>query len=160
MVQNHPFFYTQSELQNMFIDQAQIRVKAGDGGHGCISFRREKYIPKGGPNGGDGGRGGNVYFHAVENLDTLLDFAGKHDWCAQNGRPGEGKNKHGANGEDLIIPVPPGTLVYDTNLDLLLKDLNKVGMKVCVCRCGKGGRGNKAFATAGRLLAQRLARIW
>jgi GTP-binding protein len=132
----------------MFIDEAKIRVKAGDGGNGCLSFRREKYVPKGGPDGGDGGRGGNVYFQAVENLDTLLDFAGKHHWHAQNGQPGSGANKHGANGRDLIIPVPPGTLIYDTDLDLLLKDLNKVGMKVCICRGGKGGRGNKAFATS------------
>ena len=132
----------------MFIDQAHIWVKAGDGGHGCISFRREKFIPKGGPDGGDGGQGGNVYFQAVENLDTLLDFAGKHHWQAQNGQPGSGKNKSGANGEDLIIKVPPGTLVYDTDLDLLLKDINEIGQKVCVCRGGKGGKGNKAFATS------------
>ncbi|OHB79039.1 MAG: GTPase ObgE [Planctomycetes bacterium RBG_16_55_9] len=132
----------------MFIDQAQIRVKAGDGGHGCVGFRREKFIPKGGPDGGDGGRGGNVYFEAVDNLDTLLDFAGKHHWQAQNGRPGSGSNKSGADGEDLIIKVPPGTLIYDTDLDLLLKDLNEVGVKICVCRAGNGGRGNKAFATS------------
>jgi GTP-binding protein len=132
----------------MFIDQAQIWIKAGDGGHGCVSFRREKYIPKGGPDGGDGGRGGNVYFQAVENLDTLIDFAGKHHWQAQKGRPGSGNNKHGADGEDLIINVPPGTLIYDTDLDLLLKDLNEVAMKVRVCRGGRGGRGNKSFATA------------
>jgi len=131
----------------MFIDEAQIQVKAGDGGHGCVSFRREKFIPKGGPDGGDGGKGGDVYFQAVENLDTLLDFAGKHHWRAQNGQPGSGNNKYGANGQDLIIKVPPGTLIYDTDLKLLLKDMNEVGLKVCVCRGGKGGRGNKAFAT-------------
>ena len=111
----------------MFIDEAQIQVTAGNGGHGCLSFRREKFIPKGGPDGGDGGRGGNVYFQAVDNLDTLLDFAGKHHWKAQNGQPGSGRNKHGANGQDLIIKVPPGTLIYDTDLDLLLKDMNEVG---------------------------------
>jgi GTP-binding protein len=132
----------------MFIDQAQIWVKAGDGGHGCVSFRRERFIPKGGPDGGDGGRGGNVYFEAAENLDTLLDFAGKHHWQAQNGQPGSGSNKHGANGDDLIIKVPPGTLIYDTDLNLLLKDMNEVGLKICVCRSGKGGKGNKAFATS------------
>ena len=149
------FFYTQYdirdtiyEIRKMFIDEAQIWVKAGDGGHGCVSFRREKFIPKGGPNGGNGGRGGNVYFQAVENLDTLIDFAGKHHWHAQNGQPGSGNNKNGAKGQDLIIPVPPGTLIYDTDLDLLLKDLNKVGMKACVCRSGRGGKGNKAFATS------------
>ena len=132
----------------MFIDEAQIQVIAGDGGRGCLSFRRERFIPKGGPDGGDGGRGGYVYFQTVENLDTLLDFAGKHHWRAQNGQPGSGSNKHGANGQDLVIEVPPGTLIYDTDLDLLLKDMNEVGLKVCVCRGGKGGRGNKAFATA------------
>ena len=132
----------------MFIDEAQIWVKAGDGGNGCLSFRREKFIPKGGPDGGDGGRGGSVYFQATENLDTLMDFAGKHHWNAQNGRPGSGNNRHGSDGQDLIINVPPGTLIYDCDLDLLLKDLNKVGMKVCICRGGKGGRGNKAFATS------------
>jgi len=132
----------------MFIDQAQIWVKAGDGGYGCVSFRRERFIPKGGPDGGDGGRGGNVYFEAAENIDTLLDFAGKHHWQAQNGHPGSGSNKHGANGDDLIIKVSPGTLIYDTDLNLLLKDMNEVGLKICVCRSGKGGKGNKAFATS------------
>jgi len=132
----------------MFVDEAQIWVKAGDGGHGCVGFRRERFIPKGGPDGGDGGRGGHVYFEAVENKDTLLDFAGKHHWRAANGRPGQGSNKHGANGQDLIIPVPPGTLIYDADLDLLLRDLDEVGLKVLVCRGGKGGRGNKAFATS------------
>jgi GTP-binding protein len=132
----------------MFIDEAMIWVKAGDGGNGCVGFRREKFIPKGGPDGGNGGDGGSVYFHAVENLDTLLDFAGKHHWQAQNGRPGSGSNKHGADGRDLIIKVPPGTLIYDIDIGLLLKDLNEVGLKVCVCRGGRGGKGNKAFATS------------
>ena len=132
----------------MFIDQAQIWVKAGDGGHGCVSFRREKFIPKGGPDGGDGGKGGDVYFRAVENLDTLLDFAGKHHWQAQNGQPGSGNNRHGANGQDLVIKVPPGTLIYDTDLNLLLKDLNEIGLEARVCLSGRGGRGNKAFATS------------
>jgi GTP-binding protein len=132
----------------MFIDKAKIWVKAGDGGNGCMSFRREKFIPKGGPDGGDGGKGGSVYFHAVEDLDTLMDFAGKHHWRAQNGQGGSGNNKHGANGQDLIIKVPPGTLIYDAELELPLKDLNEIGMKVCICRGGRGGKGNKAFATS------------
>jgi GTP-binding protein len=132
----------------MFVDEAQIWVKAGDGGNGCVSFRREKFIPKGGPDGGDGGKGGDVYLQAVENIDTLTDFAGKHHWQAQKGQPGSGNNKHGANGDDLIIKVPPGTLIYDTDLNLMLKDMNEVGLKVCVCRGGRGGKGNKAFATA------------
>ena len=132
----------------MFVDQAKIWIKAGDGGHGCVSFRREKFIPKGGPDGGDGGNGGDVYFQAVDNLDTLIDFAGRHHWKARNGQPGSGNNKHGASGDDLIIKVPAGTLVYDTDLDLLLKDLSEIDVKVCVCRGGRGGRGNKSFATA------------
>ncbi len=111
-----------------------------------MSFRREKYIPKGGPDGGDGGSGGDVYFEAVKNLDTLLDFAGTHHWKAENGRHGQGSNKSGLSGKDLVIRVPPGTLIYDMDYDLLLKDLNEVGMKVRVCRGGRGGRGNKAFA--------------
>jgi GTP-binding protein len=132
----------------MFIDKAKIWVKAGDGGNGCMSFRREKFIPKGGPDGGDGGKGGSIYFQAVGNLDTLMDFAGKHHWRARNGQPGSGSNKHGADGQDLIIKVPPGTLIYDAEMELPLKDLNEIGMKVCICRGGKGGKGNKAFATS------------
>ena len=130
----------------MFVDQAQIQVKAGDGGSGCVSFRREKYIPKGGPDGGDGGKGGDVYFLTDPNLDTLLDFMGKHHLHAGNGQPGQGSNRHGADGKDLIIKVPPGTLIYDTDLNLLLKDLNEAGLKVCLCKGGKGGKGNRAFA--------------
>jgi GTP-binding protein len=132
----------------MFVDEAQIWVKAGDGGNGCVSFRREKYVAKGGPDGGDGGRGGHVYFEAAEDLDTLLDFAGKHHWRAKDGGHGQGSNKTGSDGDDLVIRVPMGTLIYDTDIDLLLKDLNEVGMKVTVCRGGKGGKGNKKFATA------------
>jgi len=132
----------------MFVDEAQIYVKAGDGGSGCLSFRREKFVPKGGPDGGDGGNGGDVYFEAVEGTSTLLDFAGRHHWRAENGKHGQGSNRHGADGEALVIGVPPGTLIYDTDLDLLIKDLDRAGMKVLVCRAGKGGKGNKAFATA------------
>ena len=134
----------------MFVDEALIWVKAGDGGHGCISFRHEKYIAKGGPDGGNGGHGGNVYFHAVNNVDTLTDFVGKHHWRAGNGMGGEGKNRTGQSDEGLVIPVPVGTLIYDTDYDILLKDLNKPDMKVCICRGGKGGKGNKNFATSTR----------
>jgi GTP-binding protein len=132
----------------MFIDEAKIFVKAGDGGHGCLSFRREKYVPKGGPNGGNGGKGGDVYFLADENLDTLTDFAGRHNWKAQNGRPGQGSNMTGADGEDLIIKVPQGTLIYDEESELMLKDMNELGRKTLICRSGKGGRGNKSFANS------------
>lgn len=132
----------------MFVDEARIWVKAGDGGSGCVSFRREKFVPKGGPDGGDGGRGGHVYFEAADNLDTLLDFAGKHHWRARNGSHGQGSNKYGSDGDDLVIRVPPGTLIYDIDLDLMIKDLSEVGAKVLVCRGGKGGKGNKKFATS------------
>ncbi|MBN1358950.1 MAG: GTPase ObgE [Sedimentisphaerales bacterium] len=132
----------------MFVDEARIWVKAGDGGNGCVSFRREKFVPKGGPDGGDGGRGGHVCFEAAGDLDTLLDFAGKHHWRAKNGGHGQGSNKTGFDGDDLVIRLPVGTLIYDTDLDLLLKDLNEVGMKVVVCRGGKGGKGNRRFASA------------
>jgi len=134
----------------MFIDEAKIWVKAGNGGHGCISFRREKYIPKGGPDGGNGGSGGSVYFHAVDHVDTLADFAGRHHWPAGNGRPGEGGNKSGTDGDDLVIQVPHGTIIHDVDLDIILKDLNKAGMKVCICRGGRGGKGNKKYATSTR----------
>ena len=136
------------EYREMFIDEAKIWVKAGDGGNGCVSFRHEKYVPKGGPDGGDGGKGGDVHFLADENLDTLIDFTGKHHWRAKNGRPGSGNNRHGADGGDLVIKVPPGTLIYDAELELLLKDLNESGLKARICRGGRGGKGNKAFATA------------
>lgn len=132
----------------MFVDEAQIWVKAGDGGNGCVSFRREKFVPKGGPDGGDGGWGGHVYFEAAADLDTLLDFAGKHHWRAENGRPGQGSNKSGSDGQDLIVRVPVGTLIYDSDWSLLLKDLSEPGMRVRICRGGKGGKGNKAFATS------------
>ena len=109
----------------MFIDEAKIRVKAGDGGHGCISFRREKFMAKGGPDGGNGGKGGDIIFVVDESLDTLTDFSGRHDWVARNGNCGEGSNCHGADGEDLVIPVPIGTLIYDEEYGLLLKDMNQ-----------------------------------
>jgi GTPase len=132
----------------MFIDEAQIHVKAGDGGHGCMSFRREKYMAKGGPDGGNGGRGGSVYFLASADVDTLLDFSGRPEWKAGNGLPGEGANRTGADGEDLIIRVPVGTLIHDVDSELMIKDLNEDGMQVCICRGGKGGRGNKEFASS------------
>ena len=132
----------------MFIDEAKIWVKAGDGGHGCLSFRREKFIPKGGPDGGDGGKGGDVYFETDESVDTLLDFAGKHHWQAERGYEGQGANKHGANGDDLVVKIPVGTQIYDADLDLMLKDMDSPDMKVCICKGGRGGRGNKMFATS------------
>ncbi len=132
----------------MFIDEAEIYVKAGDGGDGCVSFRREAGVPRGGPNGGDGGKGGDVILRALPGLDTLLDFRGRHHWRAEDGRPGRGKDQFGRSGADLVIDVPPGTLVHDLRLGILIKDLDRPGLEVVVARGGKGGRGNKAFATA------------
>jgi GTP-binding protein len=129
----------------MFIDEATIHVKAGDGGHGCVSFRREKFTPKGGPDGGDGARGGDVIFVADTGKDTLLDFAGKHHWAAGRGESGMGKKMYGASGADLVIPVPVGTLVYDADHGNLLADLEIVGKRVIICRGGRGGRGNFHF---------------
>jgi GTP-binding protein len=135
----------------MFIDEAKIWIKAGDGGSGCISFRREKFIPKGGPNGGDGGKGGDVWFESSNDVDTLLDFAGRHHWRAEDGQPGSGDNCSGSDGKDLVVRVPAGTQIYDEDLEgILLIDLNEAGMKIRICRGGRGGKGNKAFATSTR----------
>jgi GTP-binding protein len=131
----------------MFVDEALIHVKAGDGGHGCVSFRREKYVPKGGPDGGDGGDGGSIIFLADPHKDTLLDFAGKHHWNAPRGEGGMGKKMAGLSGEDLVIPVPLGTLIYDSEHGGLLCDLETPGRKVTIARGGKGGRGNWHFRT-------------
>ncbi len=132
----------------MFIDEAEIVVQAGNGGDGCVSFRREKYVAFGGPDGGIGGDGGSVILRGDHSVETLLDFKGKHHWNATNGGPGEGKNKTGASGEDLIIELPVGTLVYDRSTDLLVKDLHDDGVECCIAKGGKGGRGNVSFATA------------
>lgn len=129
----------------MFVDEALIHVKAGDGGHGCVAFRREKFVPKGGPDGGDGGDGGSVIFVADTGKDTLLDFAGKHHWKAPRGESGMGKKMAGHKGEDLIIQVPPGTLVYDAEHDTLLADLDVPEKRVVIAKAGKGGRGNWHF---------------
>src|SRR5215204_1803564 len=109
----------------MFVDEAQIHVKAGDGGNGCVSFRREKFIPKGGPDGGDGGNGGSVIFVADTSKDTLLDFSGKHHWKAPRGEGGMGKKMYGKAGEDLVIHVPVGTLIFDADHHTLLADLDR-----------------------------------
>ena len=132
----------------MFVDEVEIYVQGGDGGRGCVSFRRERFVPKGGPDGGDGGDGGSVYLQAEEALDTLSDLAGKHHWRAQRGGHGKVKNMTGKTGKDIVIPVPPGTLVYDRDLGLLLQDLTHPGQRVCVAEGGMGGQGNTAFATS------------
>jgi GTP-binding protein len=132
----------------MFIDRAEIYVRSGKGGSGCVSFRREKYVPKGGPDGGDGGRGGDVYLLADPSKTTLLELAGKHHWIAGNGRPGMGKKMSGKKGEDCIVRVPPGTLVYDRDTGRLLKDLNQPNQKIRIAAGGPGGKGNTHFSTA------------
>ena len=129
----------------MFVDEAKIHVKAGDGGHGCVSFRREKYIPKGGPDGGDGGDGGSIILEAASDKDTLLDFAGKHHWKAKRGEGGMGKKMAGVGGEDLVIKVPPGTMIFDADHNVMMADLDVVGKRVVVARGGRGGRGNWHF---------------
>ncbi len=131
-----------------FVDQVKIEVKAGDGGRGCVSFLREKFIPRGGPDGGDGGDGGSVYFVVDEALSTLLDYRYLHHCKAKNGAPGLGKTKHGKNGEPLTLRMPQGTLVYDDETDELLADLTEVGESLLFIPGGKGGRGNARFATS------------
>lgn len=130
----------------MLIDRAEIYVRAGKGGDGCVSFRREKFIPKGGPDGGDGGDGGTVYAVATPGVDTLLDFAGRHHWIARNGQPGMGKKMAGRKAEDLEMPLPSGTLIYDRDSGILIKDLSTPGERVVIAQGGKGGRGNARFA--------------
>lgn len=131
----------------MFIDYAEIEVKAGHGGSGQISFRREKYVPKGGPSGGDGGNGGNVIFLAQHNLHTLLDFRYKRNYAAENGEKGGSSLKDGKSGKDVIIQVPVGTIIRDKETNEVLADLDTDGKSVVVARGGIGGRGNSKFAT-------------
>lgn len=131
----------------MFIDTAKIWVKAGDGGRGCISFRREKYVPRGGPDGGDGGDGGSVYIEAVSSLKTLIDQRWRQHYKAQRGEHGKGKGQHGRSGADLVIKVPLGTVVKDAPTGEVLADLTHEGERVLVAKGGRGGRGNARFAT-------------
>jgi GTPase len=132
----------------MFVDRVELYVKGGDGGRGMVSFRREKYVPRGGPDGGDGGDGGSVIVRAVANADNLAPLIHRKHWKAENGGPGGTSLRHGHKAEDLIIPVPPGTVVRDRDRGNVLKDLTEVGQQVNVAQGGRGGRGNKAFATA------------
>ncbi|MCA9470749.1 MAG: GTPase ObgE [Nitrospirales bacterium] len=132
----------------MFIDQARILVKAGSGGHGACSFRREKYVPRGGPDGGDGGDGGNVLLKASTRVATLLDFRYQRHYEAPSGLPGQGSNKFGSTGEDIIIPVPVGTIVKDGHTEEILADLVEDQQTIVIAHGGKGGRGNSHFATS------------
>lgn len=129
----------------MLVDKAKIYVQSGKGGDGVISFRREAFIPKGGPDGGDGGNGGSVILKAAKSIDTLLDLTGRHHWKAKNGKPGRGKNFTGASADDLIINIPPGTLVYDDDTNQLIVDLDEIGKEKIVAKGGRGGFGNEHF---------------
>jgi len=133
-----------------FVDYVKIRVRAGDGGRGCVSFRREKYVPRGGPDGGDGGRGGHVIIRATEQLNTLLDLRYQRIYRAKRGGHGKGKNMHGRDAEDLIIPVPVGTVIRDEDTGETLADLDAPHKEVIVARGGRGGLGNAHFATPTR----------
>jgi len=133
----------------MFIDKIQIYAKAGNGGNGCVSFRREKYVAYGGPDGGDGGSGGNIVFRIDEGANTLLFFRYKRKFIAQSGGDGQGAKCHGKNGEDVVIPVPPGTIIRDAESGRIIKDMSGCEPFV-VCKGGKGGWGNRHFATPTR----------
>ncbi len=131
-----------------FVDEAKIKVMAGKGGPGCLSFRREKCVPFGGPNGGDGGNGGSIYLQATERLNTLIDFRYQREFKAENGRPGEGSQCTGKSGDDLIIPVPVGTAVYDANTHELIGDLTENEQKLLVAHGGKRGLGNVHYKSS------------
>ena len=132
----------------MFIDQANIYVKAGDGGNGMVAFRREKYVPDGGPAGGDGGNGGDVVFVVDEGLHTLMDFRYNRHFKADKGQNGMSKGMHGRAAEDLFIPVPPGTVIKNEDTGAVLADLTEEGQKFIAAKGGRGGRGNIRFATS------------
>jgi GTP-binding protein len=132
----------------MFIDRVTIDVQAGNGGDGCSSFRRERFVPRGGPDGGDGGNGGSVIIMAEAGVDSLMAVAHRKLWKADHGQHGQGSNRHGRNGADLVIKVPPGTIVMDTQEQLVIKDLARPGDRVFAARGGKGGKGNAHFKSA------------
>jgi len=132
----------------MFIDEATIRVKAGDGGDGCVAFRREKFVPRGGPSGGDGGRGGDVIMESSERHNTLVHFRFNPEYKAQRGRHGEGSNKTGREGEDILLKVPVGTIVYDAESGEKVHDFSSPDDRIVIARGGRGGRGNAQFKTS------------
>ena len=132
----------------MFVDTAKIRVQAGCGGDGCLSFRREKFVPKGGPDGGDGGRGGHVIFQATSSLNTLMNFRYQPLLRAKRGQAGMGSKKHGANGDDLLLEVPLGTIVRDFETGEIIVDLAEEGVEVIIAQGGRGGLGNERFKSS------------
>ena len=131
-----------------FLDEAKIFIKSGTGGQGCMSFRREKYVEFGGPDGGDGGRGGHIYIECVNNLNTLIDYRYQQHFKAQKGRPGMGSNKSGASGKDITLKVPVGTQIFDESRDFLLADLTTAGEKIMLLEGGQGGAGNTRFKSS------------
>ncbi|HAY81944.1 MAG TPA: GTPase ObgE [Planctomycetaceae bacterium] len=132
----------------MFVDRVQIDVIAGKGGDGCSSFRRERFVPRGGPDGGDGGQGGSVIIQAQAGVDSLSALAHRKFWKATRGMHGRGSNRHGKSGEDLVIRVPPGTMIYDAREQMAIKDLKEDGEQVTAARGGKGGKGNAHFKSS------------
>lgn len=132
----------------MFIDRAKIYVEGGHGGNGCLAFRREKFVPRGGPSGGDGGDGGSIYLQATDQMNTLLSFRYNPQYKADRGRHGEGSNCHGKSGEDRLVAVPVGTVVFDFDTGELIADMTEIGQNCLVAKGGRGGRGNAAFATS------------
>ena len=132
----------------MFIDEAKIRVKAGDGGNGCMAFRREKYIPRGGPSGGDGGHGGDIWMESSERHNTLVHFRFNPEYKAERGRHGEGSKKTGRDGKGIVLKVPVGTIVYDEDTGEKVHDFSRPDERVVIARGGRGGRGNAQFATS------------
>jgi GTPase len=131
-----------------FLDEAKVYIRSGDGGNGCVAFRREKFIEFGGPNGGDGGRGGDVVAQAVGGLNTLIDYRYQQHFRAKNGRAGMGKDRHGANGADIVLKLPAGTQIYEEDGETLLADLAAVGERVTLARGGNGGFGNAHFKSS------------
>ena len=131
----------------MFIDEAKIRVKAGDGGNGCMAFRREKFVPRGGPSGGDGGRGGDVIMESSERHNTLVHFRFNPEYKAERGRHGEGSNRTGAEGHNVVLKVPVGTILYDAHTGERIHDFSHADERVVIAKGGRGGRGNQHFAT-------------
>ncbi|MFZ3342595.1 MAG: GTPase ObgE [Terriglobales bacterium] len=131
----------------MFVDETIIRVKAGDGGNGCMAFRREKFVPRGGPSGGDGGKGGDIWMESSETHNTLVHFRFNPEYKAGRGRHGEGSNKTGRDGEDILLKVPVGTIVYDEETGEKVHDFSRPDERVIIARGGRGGRGNARFAT-------------
>jgi GTPase len=131
-----------------FLDEAKVYIRSGDGGNGCVSFRREKFIEFGGPNGGDGGKGGDVIAEAVDGLNTLIDYRYQQHFFAKNGGAGMGKDRHGANGPDIVLKVPVGTQIYEEDGESLIADLTEIGERAVLARGGNGGFGNAHFKSA------------